>query len=513
MQHRAHRAPRWVQSGALSTAVAALLLEALGCGSDHTRVDRVDASAEPPLARDAGPLDAGTPAAAPCESAPACDVDAAVACRLSCTASASGCVATSEFAPFGVIPEQYGMGIAAVDPDGQYLYFRYGYLGSAVRGQSYRWSAVDGVVPLDEWLGVSAIAQKGDEAFVIVDVSPGEGSVLGLFVESDTPSAGFSWTRADGATRLDFVPSAMSADGTVVVGIRQRQAVIWNRAAGTRLLAGETLEEAGPSSFAEVSAGGDVALFDVGEGNPMLWRAGSGVVRLHELLGVVPGQPIRARLHPNGRAVFGHIGNVAFEATRAFVWSESSGVHIIDELPGQPEGAAYSLELASADGGAFVGRASTVELGSSVFRWSEEAGMQRLTAQGRSAFPLFIDATGDTIIGRYLNAGAATTFRWSAAGGTTDIDGDVGGRIALDGDLLVSPLAAGPEVSRFERALETEPLALDEALRHLAPPGWSLPPAQPARISDDARLLAGVAQDPSGHRRGWVLQVRDTCPP
>jgi hypothetical protein len=94
------------------------------------------------------------------------------------------------------------------------------------------------------------------------------------------------------------------------------------------------------------------------------------------------------------------------------------------------------------------------------------------------------------------------------------MDGDVGGRVALDGDLLVSPVAAGPEVSRFERALETEPLlALDGALQHLAPPGWSLPPAQPMRISDDARLLAGVALDAAGNRRGWVLQVTDTCPP
>jgi hypothetical protein len=38
--------------------------------------------------------------------------------------------------------------------------FRYGYHGAAMRGQSYRWSAADGVVPLDEGLGVPAIAQN-----------------------------------------------------------------------------------------------------------------------------------------------------------------------------------------------------------------------------------------------------------------------------------------------------------------------------------------------------------------
>jgi hypothetical protein len=496
--------------------VAALLLEALGCGSDHTRIDPADASAMPPLARDAGPVDAGTPAAAPpCEPAPTCDVDAAVACRLSCTAAANGCVASSEFVPFGVIPDQHGMGIAAMDPDGQYLYFRYGYQGAAVRGPSYRWSAADGVVPLDEWLGVPEIAEKVDEAFLLQDVSRGEGTVLGLFLEADTPSAGFVWTRADGATRLDFVPSDVSADGTVVVGLRQRQAVIWHRVAGTRLLAGGNPREAGTSaSFVELSDRGDAALFDAGSDSPMLWRAGDRVVGLHELLGVAPGTPITARLHPNGRAVFGHIGNVVFEATRAFVWSEPSGVHIIDELPGQPAGSDYSLVLASEDGGAFVGRASTEGLGSSVFRWSEAAGVQRLTAPGRSAFPHFIDATGDTIIGQYLDDDATRTFRWSAAAGTTEIDGDARGRIALDGDLLVLPGAAGPEVSRFEAALAPEALpVLEGALQHLVPSGWSVPPAQPMRMSDDARLLAGVALDPRGNPRGWVVQVRETCPP
>jgi hypothetical protein len=82
--------------------------------------------------------------------------------------------------------------------------------------------------------------------------------------------------------------------------------------------------------------------------------------------------------------------------------------------------------------------------------------VRRLTAEGRSAYPHFIDATGGTIIGRCLDDGATRTFRWSAAAGTMELYGDARGRIALDGDLLVLP-------------------------------GW-------------------------GNPRGWALQVRDTCP-
>jgi hypothetical protein len=143
---------------------------------------------------------------------------AAVACRLSCTASTDGCVATSELAPFGVIPEQHGMGIAAVDPDGQYLYFRYGYQGAAVRGPSYRWSAADGVVPLDEWLGVPAIAQKGDEAFLIFDVAPGDhGEAASEWPRGIRPhrqrgvrcTRAFVWSESSGVHIIDERPAAV----------------------------------------------------------------------------------------------------------------------------------------------------------------------------------------------------------------------------------------------------------------------------------------------------------------
>lgn len=93
---------------------------------------------------------------------------------------------------------------------------------------------------------------------------------------------------------------------------------------------------------------------------------------------------------------------------------------------------------------------------------SEAAGVQRLTAPARSAYPHFIDATGDTIIGQYPDDRATRPFRWSAATGTTEIDGDARGRIALDGDVLVLPGAAGPEVSRFEAALAPEALPVLE---------------------------------------------------
>ena len=50
------------------------------------------------------------------------------------------------------------------------------------------------------------------------------------------------WTIGDGPVPLDFVPSDMSADGRVVVGMRGDQAVIWDRAGGTRRLDGEALD-------------------------------------------------------------------------------------------------------------------------------------------------------------------------------------------------------------------------------------------------------------------------------
>ncbi|HTV17807.1 MAG TPA: hypothetical protein VMG12_04030 [Polyangiaceae bacterium] len=516
MQLRALRPHPPLHLGAASLLGLSLLGLPLGCESvdDNTRLYRPDAGVEPPpaAAADAGSEEPGLPPAATCPgSTPACAAGVDGACRASCSVGAEGCLTTRDFAPFSPAPEQYAVRVDAVDPDGQYVYLHYADPASARSVSPQRWSATDGVVALGDWLGLSAIAQPDDDAYVVRHVTRGERAVIGGIVQSDRVSTGFVWTPAAGATRLDFSPTAVSVDGSVVVGFVGRSAVVWSRAAGTRPLADDPLGERLFSTFVELSDSGAVALFDIGEGYPALWRGGAFDAYLTELLGVPPGPPIAAHLHPNGRAVFGVAPRETETfSTRAFVWTEATGAHFIDDVSGRFEHPLFSLELASADGRFFVGTMGSTTAGASAFRWSEETGMQPILEAADLVTPTFVSPSGDTVIGRYTRAGSTKSFRWTAAGGLHDIPATDREGIALDGDLLVTSGERGWTVSAYDRALQSDvSSAVSAALPALAPPGWSR--AALLGVSNDARVLTGVAYDSFGTYRGWVLSLSDSC--
>jgi len=110
-----------------------------------------------------------------------------------------------------------------------------GYSDSAFGGEGFRWTQATGMVGLGDLDG-------GDFYSIAKAVSP-DGSVVVGFSESGSGDEAFRWTEADDMVGLGSIPGrseskayATSGDGSVVVGIAQDTAFIWDPTNGMRSL-------------------------------------------------------------------------------------------------------------------------------------------------------------------------------------------------------------------------------------------------------------------------------------
>ncbi len=231
------------------------------------------------------------------------------------------------------------------------------------------------------------------------------------------PLEGRLWTRGVGSQptgQLDgvsIVPSALSANGRVMVGSGAMRAAVWHEGAGWSWLplpAGANSAAAGA-----VSADGSVIAGVVGwvEGNvprwavPAIWENGEAIG-----LGMPPGsapcqEATFTAVSPAGDAAAGWVGPSGCPFG-ALLWQRGVGYTLLGVLPGFDASAAEAV----ADGGrVVVGRLMRFD-GSrywteGAFRWTPMGGMEQLP--GERAAALAVSADG-RIIGGYAQFGGST---------------------------------------------------------------------------------------------------------
>jgi hypothetical protein len=463
---------------------------------------------------------------------PACESRSAVACTLHCGERADGCTVYSEYVPLGTVdPSSYMFRFGAIDPSGQWVFYSSDWTGGRSESTPYRWSAANGVELLSDALGVP-LPSDTDETLSVREVAANGDAILIYRFDANDSLQAYRWTIDDGPVPLDFVPTDMSADGRVVVGMRGDQAVIWDRVGGTRRLDGEALDAplaprlAPPDGAVPNRPLAVVALSDSGEfawlagpsGAGARWSQAQGLAPFESLAGLPAGAELTLA-DANGRALLASTGDAILAIYRLWQWSEAAGARELGTLPGLPLESSYLARFSRERAQVVVGDALLPNGGGSVtFRWSNELGMQRVTPAGKSSFPEYANADGTTLVGHEDNDDGtiSDSFRWTARAGWSDVPGIVRGGVALGGDVLVARRWNGDQrqvrVLKYDAALEAGgALPIDIIDAGLVPEGYALDDV--SAISEDARLLAGSARDAEGLLHGWVLRLRDSCSP
>lgn len=534
MQHRRHRV--WPSARGSAWVLGALAF--VGCGGEAGDARLVEPSpavegAEPGVPSEVGGADPGAslpevvgpevaaPTALDCaRDRPACEPSSASACTLSCETRADGCVAFSEFVPLGVVSDGYHVGLDAIDPEGRFVYFNHHWSGGRWEAHPYSWTAAEGVSALGVRFGLSEDPEAFADRYVSVRQVVSDGSqVLGFNIENDAAETGFLWSRAEGVTPLGFEPHSMSADGRVVVGLRNGRAVVWKRDAGLRRLDGGDVDATATAPFdlgLSLSDSGEFALFADASGTIYRWSEASGLTDVRELFGAPAASPYSLTMDASGEVIFGTFGESQNEFREAFRWSESTGITYLGELAGMPEGSGYLPSLVTSDGAVAVGNArsfdDSVQSVQTAFRWTESTGMQPISATASNSQPFYMSPDGSTVIGDHYDETNFSTFRWTERSGTENIEGHVRGGIARQGELLVERTFDDTlTLRKFGSALDGtgDPMIALLPSRPV-PLGWSA--AYFEGISENGHLLLGSASDPQGERRAWLVRLSQACP-
>jgi probable HAF family extracellular repeat protein len=250
----------------------------------------------------------------------------------------------------------------------------------------------------------------------------------------------------------DSVALAVSADGSVVVGISGGRAFRWTASGGMEdlnvtyaslLTDGSVLVEAyaiSPDGRYIVGQGYNVA---TGRFQAFLLDTqGTGVEEWLTWLGTLGGNRSEARgVSADGSVVVGWAINAAgYE--HAFRWTAARGMQDLGTLGGRWS-EAYGV---SADGSVVVGRAWNAAGLPRAFRWTAARGMQDLgTLGGRSSWARGVSADGSVVVGVAENAeGQDRAFRWTAAGGMEDLNLTYA-HLLTDGSLLKKANAISPD--------------------------------------------------------------------
>lgn len=237
---------------------------------------------------------------------------------------------------------------------------------------AFRWTSVDGVVPLG--------ALPGDNLSAAADSSVDGSVVVGV---SGSPPGGqaFRWTKAGGIVGLGHLPGhtgstgiAVSDDGSTIVGYNHnpREAFRWTAADGMVSL-GFLPGRANDSVAWASSNDGSVVVGRSGVGadsQAFRWTADHGIVAI----GYVPDSTTSQAfgVSPDGSVVVGVSGS------KAFRWTQPDGMVSLGNLAGGPFNS--SAHGVSADGSIIVGLSGTGSKSSEneAFFWTPATGMVNL---------------------------------------------------------------------------------------------------------------------------------------
>jgi hypothetical protein len=192
---------------------------------------------------------------------------------------------------------------------------------------------------------------------------------------------------------------------------------------------------------------------------------------------------------------------------KAFVWTKQTGLL---PLITEPHAISEAIRI-STDGMVIGGRMFDQANGYTVFRWTQQEGLQRL---GPGYFTAMSN-DGSTIFG----VNGAQAFRWTQAtgfdlipplAGIQDVIGAGLGDVTRDGAMAIgstisSSTGSHPFVWRLGKGVTTvEDMLANEFGLADRIAGWQLTGLS---LSEDGKILAGTGLNPDGFRDTWVADL------
>jgi probable HAF family extracellular repeat protein len=231
--------------------------------------------------------------------------------------------------------------------------------------EGFRWNAESGMIRLGDLPGGTFNSTADDVSYdgsIVVGSSIYRGVISnGALFRGWQP---YRWTSENGMVGLGLegMASAVSADGSVVVGFNDFGSIRWTLAEGASYVTGPTPFPTYQSGATDVSADGAIVIGwtrgATSQSQAFRWTHGTGLTSL---------DPANYAYHisADGRAVIG-----SNRSTRAIRWTQEDGWTAI----GHPELYAGAM---SADGSTIVGLDSSGEA-SEAFFWTPSSGVVKL---------------------------------------------------------------------------------------------------------------------------------------
>jgi uncharacterized membrane protein len=319
--------------------------------------------------------------------------------------------------------------------------------------------------------------------------------------------------------------SAVSADGSTVVGTSAGEAFRWT--AGTGLVSLGTAPGGVATAANDVSGDGSVVVGTAGgivSGQAFRWTASDGIVPL----GALPGVPAQTSeglgISADGTTIVGESNSVLPDVdNEPFRWTAGGGMVGLGFVNPNPfgDGVSSRATAVSADGSVIVGwTAFLFDDPNRSWRWTSATGLVHNTGPDRRPEDLSSDATLEVGI---WNDGDMDSpheaYLWSAVSGLVPLgdlpwdgdpfdepeDTDSGARAVSDAGVVVGfgQQAAGDTAFIWDAVNGMRPLAQvleDEYGFDLT--GWRLIDA--TDITADGRTIVGRGIAPNGTTQAWI---------
>jgi uncharacterized membrane protein len=321
------------------------------------------------------------------------------------------------------------------------------------------WTEATGTVSLGRLPGAlpSPFSPLSDPRAISADGSV----VVGVARNSEQRYVPFRWTRADGMEVLaeEGGAVAVSADGSVVVGVGALPAdgvFRWTRALGAETIFEPLASEDSLRVLAVSRDGamvlGEASRQDYSASRLFVWEEGAGTRTLQNLPGYVGCLVDRATFSgAHGLVAAGE----CFDETRSepFIWAGQDSLVALGPADALGDYEPIRPDAVSADGTAAVGAALRFNEESRVYRWTEANGLELIELpDGYTNSNLVWKATmsedGSVVVGM-LTGTARHSFLWSASTGAVVLsplaghDTSVVAAVSADGSVAAGTSRSG----------------------------------------------------------------------
>ena len=233
--------------------------------------------------------------------------------------------------------------------------------------QAFSWNKDDGIIALSYWnnpLQTAAVDVSASGEWVVFNDRTDNSASHDVYLYQ----AGASWVKLGKVAVKSCDATAISADGSVIVGREQSDYVgsygwIWNKSIGvmTRITEG--------GHPVAISGDGTILAGNTEGGQPWIWTDGEGQLLLRDLNGNMMPNSHATSISMDGTCIAGQANGQAFR------WTDQDGMVGLGFLPGGTSSQALGI---SADGSVIVGTARDSSGVSTAFVWDALHGMRDL---------------------------------------------------------------------------------------------------------------------------------------